>query len=157
MMKTNINLLDLDNDILNIIGEKVKKDNLKRVLVKGEQILNGKHIRFNEFEYCIPHIIFDKNKDYIKEKNTISKDSIKLYIVDYVDMEIIKIKNNAKTDKIRLDKDNIRMCIWVCFKRCNFILDDYKLIIDSDDEDNFFEEYLKLKKLNLKHKYSFEY
>ena len=33
-----------------------------------------------------------------------------------VDMEMIKIKNNAKTDKIRLDKDNIRMCIWVCFK-----------------------------------------
>ena len=133
MMKTNINLLDLDNDILNIIGENVKKDNLNRELVKSEQILNGKHIRFNEFEYCIPHIIFDKNKDYIKDKNTISKDSIKLYIFDYVDMEIIKIKNNAKTDKIRLDKDNIRMCIWVCFKRCNFILDDYKLIIDSDD------------------------
>ena len=72
-------------------------------------------------------------------------------------MEIIKIKNNAKTDKIRLDKDNIRMCIWVCFKRCNFILEDYKLIIDIEDEDNFFEEYLSLKKLNLKHKYSFEY
>ncbi len=32
MMKTNINLLDLDNDILNIIAEKVKKDNLNREL-----------------------------------------------------------------------------------------------------------------------------
>ena len=32
--KTNINLLDLDNDILNIIGEKVKKDNLNRELKK---------------------------------------------------------------------------------------------------------------------------
>ena len=49
------------------------------------------------------------------------------------------------------------MCIWVCFKRCNFILYDYKLIIDSDDENNFFEEYLTLKKLNLKTKYSFKY
>ena len=49
------------------------------------------------------------------------------------------------------------MCIWVCFKRCNFILDDYKLIINIEDEDNFFEEYLTLKKLNLKTKYSFEY
>ena len=152
MMKTNINLLDLDNDILNIIGEKVKKDNLNRELKKSEQILNGKHIRFNEFEYRIPY-----SSLIIKDKNTISKDSIKLYIFDYVDMEIIKIKNNAKTDKIRLDKDNIRMCIWVCFKRCNFILDDYKLIIDIDDEDNFFEEYLTLKKLNLKTKYSFKY
>ena len=150
MMKTNINLLDLDNDILNIIGEKVKKDNLNRELVKEEQILNGKYIRFNEFEYRIPYSI-------IKDKNTISKDSIKLYIFDYVDMEIIKIKNNAKTDKIRLDKDNIRMCIWVCFKRCNFILDDYKIILDMDDEIDFFEEYLTLKKLNLKTKYSFEY
>ena len=149
-MKKNINLLDLDNDILNVIGEKVKKDNLKRELVKGEQILNGKPIRFNESEYRIPYSI-------IKDKNTISKDNIKRYIFDYVDMEIIKIKNNAKTDKTRLDKGNIRMCIWVCFKRCNFILDDYKLIIDSDDENNFFEEYLTLKKLNLKTKYSFEY
>ena len=104
---------------------------------REEQILNGKHIRFNEFEYRIPYSI-------IKNKNTISKDSIKLYIFDYVDMEIIKIKNNAKIDKIRLDKENIRMCIWVCFKRCNFILDDYKLIIDSDDENIFFEEYLTL-------------
>ena len=34
MMKTNLNLLDLDNDILNIIGEKVKKDNLNRELKK---------------------------------------------------------------------------------------------------------------------------
>ena len=151
MMKTNNNLLDLDIDILNIIGDYVKKDNLNKQLMKEEQILNGKNIRFNEFEYRIPpHSI-------IKNRNTISKNSIKLYIFDYVDMEIIKIKNNAKTDKIRLDKDNIRMCIWVCFKRCNFILEDYKLIIDIDDEDNFFEEYLSLKKLNLKHKYSFEY
>ena len=37
MMKTNINLLDLDNDILNIIGEKVKKDNLNRELKKSAQ------------------------------------------------------------------------------------------------------------------------
>ena len=75
MMKTNINLLDLDNDILNIIGEKVKKDNLNRELVKEEQILNGKHIRFNEFEYRIPPY------SIIKNKNTISKDSIKLYFL----------------------------------------------------------------------------
>ncbi len=151
MMKTNINLLDLDNDILNIIGDYVKKDNLNKQLMKEEQILNGKNIRFNEFEYRIPpHSI-------IKNRNTISKNSIKLYIFDYVDMEIIKIKNNAKNDKIRLDKDNIRMCIWVCFKRCNFILENYKLTIDIDDENNFFEEYLLLKKLNLKTKYSFEY
>ena len=31
MMKTNINLLDLDNDILNIIGDYVKHDNDRRI------------------------------------------------------------------------------------------------------------------------------
>ena len=31
MMKTNINLLDLDNDILNIIGGYVKHDNNRRI------------------------------------------------------------------------------------------------------------------------------
>ena len=31
MMKTNLNLLDLDNDILNIIGDYVKKDNNWRI------------------------------------------------------------------------------------------------------------------------------
>ena len=31
MMKNNINLLDLDNDILNIIGDYVKKDNNRRI------------------------------------------------------------------------------------------------------------------------------
>ena len=31
MMKTNLNLLDLDNDILNIIGDYVKHDNNRRI------------------------------------------------------------------------------------------------------------------------------
>ena len=34
MMKTNINLLDLDNDILNIIGEYVIEDNIKNECLK---------------------------------------------------------------------------------------------------------------------------
>ena len=37
MENNNINLLDLNNDILNIIGGYVKKDNLKRALIKKEQ------------------------------------------------------------------------------------------------------------------------
>jgi hypothetical protein len=39
----NINLLDLNNDILNIIGDYVKKDNLTKELEIEEQILNGKN------------------------------------------------------------------------------------------------------------------
>ena len=50
------------------------------------------------------------------------------------------------------------MCIWVCIKRCKLILEDYKLSLNTDDENNYFEEYLTLKKLNLKRKkYSFNY
>ncbi len=40
----NTNLLDLNNDILNVIGDYVNKDNFKRALIKEEQILNGKKI-----------------------------------------------------------------------------------------------------------------
>ena len=148
MMKTNINLLDLDNDILNIIGGYVKKDNLKRELTNEVQVLKGKQIRFRIILWSRPYILKRKN---------ITKEDIKRYIFDYVDMEILKIKEYAKIDKIRLGKDNIRMCAWVCFKRCKLILDYYKLTLDIDDENNYFDEYLILKELNLKHKYSFKY
>ena len=42
----NTNLLDLNNDILNIIGDFVKKDNAKRQIMNEKQIINGKEIRF---------------------------------------------------------------------------------------------------------------
>ncbi len=44
------------------------------------------------------------------------------YIFDYVDYEIIKIKNHAKTDKIRLGKDNVRMCVWVFGYALNVVI-----------------------------------
>ena len=46
------NLLDLDNDILNIIGDFVKKDNNKREredIENSEQIINGKTIMFRNY------------------------------------------------------------------------------------------------------------
>ena len=36
-MKNNINLLDLNNDILNIIGGYVKKDNLTRIRKESDE------------------------------------------------------------------------------------------------------------------------
>ena len=39
----NTNLLDLNNDVLNIIGWYVKKDNLEK-LFQAEQIINGKKL-----------------------------------------------------------------------------------------------------------------
>ena len=47
----NTNLLDLNNDILNIIGDYVKKDNAKRQIMKEKQIINGKEIRFCPYPY----------------------------------------------------------------------------------------------------------
>ncbi len=55
MMKTNINLLDLDNDILNIIGDFVKKDNNRRI---------RKEHNFKETDFII---------NYLKEKRNLLK------------------------------------------------------------------------------------
>ncbi len=38
----NTNLIDLNDDILNVIGDYFKKGNLKREKIKEEQIINGK-------------------------------------------------------------------------------------------------------------------
>ena len=38
----NTNLLDLNNDVLNIIGRYVKRDNFKKQLSEEKQVLNGK-------------------------------------------------------------------------------------------------------------------
>jgi hypothetical protein len=67
-------------------------------------------------------------------------------------MEIISVKKYAKNDKIKLSKVDMRMCIWVCFQRCKLILDDYKLNLNMEDENNSLDEYLTEKKLKLKRK-----
>ncbi len=76
MMSTN--LLDLNNDVLNIIGDYVKKDNLEK-LFQSEQTINGGKIRFDTFSNYIPGFIIDENNKYIKDINTIPKDSTLLY------------------------------------------------------------------------------
>ena len=64
-----INLLDLDNDILNIIGDFVKKDNKRREIQElkdGEQIINGRKIIFPTF--CSGEILKTINtKETLKE------------------------------------------------------------------------------------------
>ncbi len=79
-----------------------KKDNLERELIKEEQIINGEKIRFDQ-EWCNipPYIIFDyDNEKYITNMNTIPKDDIKGYLFHSVNFEIIRIKVNAKNDKL---------------------------------------------------------
>ncbi len=50
------------------------------------------------------------------------------------------------------------MCIWVGFQRCKIVLDYREIYLNMEDENNYLDEYLTLKKLNLKRKkYSFNY
>ena len=79
----NTNLLDLNNDVLNIMGRYVKKDNLEKRF-QAEQIINGKKIRFDTFSNYIPGFIIDENDEYIKDINTTQKDSIKDFIFLYL-------------------------------------------------------------------------
>jgi hypothetical protein len=156
-----INLLDLSTDILNTIGDFVKKDNKEREererkdnikrereeIVNSEQIINGKIIMFRNF--C---------GDYItKPLNT--KEDIKNYIFDYIDREFPDIKTYASNHRIRLNKDDKRRCAWVLFKRCKLIFESnkrHKVIYNMDDEEkDIFEEYLKLKKLNSPQKFEY--
>ena len=80
MMKTNINLLDLDNDILNIIGDYVKKDNNRRI---------RKEHNFNETDNITNYL--KREKKFIKKeigeaiysqlfKNCHTKEEINEYI-----------------------------------------------------------------------------
>jgi SAM-dependent methyltransferase len=55
MMKTNINLLDLDNDILNIIGDYVKHDNNRRI---------RKEHNFNETDFIMNYLKKEKKFMY---------------------------------------------------------------------------------------------
>ena len=150
----NTNLLDLNNDILNIIGVYVKKDILEEKLIQEEQILNGKKITFPGLT-CYYHPYdenpYDENVYYLK-------DNIERYLFHYIDNEIIEVKKYAKTDKIKLTKPILRMCVWIFFQRYKLILNDYKINLNIDDEKKYLDEYFILRKLNLKTKnYSFNY
>ena len=141
----NTNLLDLNDDILNIIGDFVKKDNKEREIDKlkdTEQIINGKLIYFpNFYDYNISGY----------ELNT--KEKIKEYIFNYINYDFPGIKMYALDRKIRLSNDDKRKCFWILFKRCKLIFEDNKVchnkvIYNIDDEEkDIFEEYLKLKKI----------
>ena len=113
----NTNLLDLNNDVLNIIGDFVKKDNAKRQIMNEKQIINGKEIRFCSYPFW--------NLYGIKDGDTNSQYIFKQYLFHKIDNDIKYIKVHARVDKIKLTKTDIRLCIWICFQR-------YKLILNND-------------------------
>ncbi len=47
MMNTNSS--DLNHDSSNVVGNYVKKENLEKEIIKEEQIINWKKIRFDEY------------------------------------------------------------------------------------------------------------
>ena len=148
----NTNLLDLNNDVLNIIGDFVKKDNKEREIDKlkdTEQIINGKSIYFPKFyDYNISRYILN------------TKEEIKEYIFNYINYDFPGIKMYALDRKIRLSNDDKRKCFWILFKRCKLIFEDNKVIyiMDDNEEKEVFMEYLTLKNLNFKKKnYPFNY
>ena len=109
----NINLLDLNNDILNIIGDYVKQDNNIR--------------EFNEL--------------------------IKKDIFDYVNIKMKTERKKAREEKYYISRCDTRYTIWVyfvefCRNRFGF---DYLLDNDKYVEiTKIYNEYLRIKKLNLK-------
>ena len=109
----NTNLLDLNNDILNIIGDYVKKDNLDRIL----------------------------------------KENFKQDLLNYVDIQMKIERKKARKMKLYMSREDTRMTIWIYF--VNFCRNhfDFEYILDNDncvDITKIYNEYLTIKKLNLK-------
>ncbi len=64
-------------------------------------------------------------------------------------MQILNTKNYTN---IKLDKENIRMCIWIGFQKCKIVLKFHEIYLNMKDENYYLNEYLTEKKLNLKRK-----
>ena len=94
----------------------------------------------------------------IKDGDTYSKYILKKYLFYKIDNDIKYIKVHARVDKIELTKTDIRLCIWICFQRYKLIFNDYKINLNMEDENNYLDEYFRLRNINLKSKkYSFNY
>jgi len=111
MMK--INLLDLDDDILNIIGDYVKKDNIERM--EKERMEKFKQ---DVFEYL--NIQLKEHRKFSRKINFyISRHDTRIHLWQYLKSFVYQYFDNIDNDK------------------CNEIM-------------KIFNEYLTLKKLNLK-------
>ncbi len=79
------------------------------------------------------------------------------FVFEFIDLEMVTLKEYSNFFKYKLSNVNLRMCIWVFFQRLNLLLeDDYDL--NMEDENDSLDEYFTLKKLNLKSKkYLFNY
>ena len=106
----NMNLLDLDNDILNIIGDYVKQDNK------------------------------------IREFNELTKKDI----FDYVDKKMKIKRKEAKDEFNHVSRSYTRYSIGDCFAEFFYNYFGVKDLAVHDKYVKIYDEYLTLKKLNLK-------
>ena len=85
------------------------------------------------------------------------KGFMKRYFFEYIDLEMVTLRQYLKKFQYKLSHADLRMCIWIFFQRLKIMLeDDYDL--NMEDENNYLDEYFKFNKLNLKSKkYSFNY
>jgi hypothetical protein len=70
----------------------------------------------------------------------------------YIADEIKILKKYARINKILKKKstEDIRICIWVIFERCKVVLGCHEIYLNMEDENNYLDEYLTFKRLNLK-------
>ncbi len=66
-----------------------------------------------------------------------TKDEIKRALFRYVKTKKFEVIEYAKYDKIKLTKLNLRMCVWIFFQRYKLILNDYKINLNMDHENNY--------------------
>ena len=142
--KTKIIKIDDKPKRVNLTTEIDDKIREREELMDEKQIINGKTIEFGTFI----------NTDIVVPLNT--KETIKNYIFRYINRDFQDIKKYAKKRKVKLSNDDMFKCYLILFKRCKILLDINKgyynkdvYNLDDDEEKDFFEEYLKLNKLNL--------
>jgi hypothetical protein len=77
----------------------------------------------------------------------------------YIKFNLRRNKNlNIKDDTKKLSKEDIRMCIWIGFQRCEIVLKFHEIYLNMEDEYNYLNEYSTFEKANLKSKkHSFNY
>jgi hypothetical protein len=95
----NINLLDLNDDVLNIIGRYVKKDNFEKQLDEEEQVLNGKKIIFPSCSwYGYLDDIYLDHKKYMNriDGSEFKKGFMKRYFFEYIDLEMVTLRQYLK-------------------------------------------------------------
>ncbi len=85
----------------------------------------------------------------IKDKSTIPKNWIKQYIFQYIHDEIIEVRDdkNLMQDekefwtqnytKMKSNKEDIRMFIWIGFQRCKVVLKFHEIYLNVEDENNY--------------------